>query len=55
MILNTENTVEHNITYSADLLRLQVNTVLDPQKKSALGQFFTPEPICKYMASLFDV
>ncbi len=52
-MFNTENTVDHNITYSADLLRIQANTVLDPQKKSSLGQFFTPEPICKYMASLF--
>jgi len=37
----------------ADLLRLRANQHLDPKRKSLLGQFFTPAPICQYMASLF--
>jgi adenine-specific DNA-methyltransferase len=37
----------------ADLLRVRANHHLDPKRKSALGQFFTPAPICQYMASLF--
>ena len=37
----------------ADLLRVRANQSLDPKRKSALGQFFTPAPICQYMASLF--
>lgn len=37
----------------ASIFKITANNELDPQKKSSLGQFFTPEPICLYMASLF--
>lgn len=37
-----------------DLLRITASSKLNPGKKSSLGQFFTPSPICLYMASLFD-
>jgi len=53
-MLNTIKDSMHNISCSVDLLRIQANSILDPKKKSALGQFFTPEPICQYMASLFE-
>lgn len=36
-----------------DLLRIAANAKLTPATKSSLGQFFTPSPICLYMASLF--
>lgn len=38
----------------ADLRRKEVNNKLNPQTKSALGQFMTPAPVCLYMASLFE-
>ena len=42
-----------NILGQVDLLRIKANSGLDPKKKSSLGQFFTPDSICLYMASLF--
>lgn len=38
----------------ADLRRKEVNNKLNPQTKSALGQFMTPASVCLYMASLFE-
>ena len=38
----------------SDLIRIKANSVLDPKKKSPLGQFFTPSTISFFMASLFD-
>ena len=37
-----------------DLLRIRANKDLNPKTKSTLGQFFTPSPICLFMASLFS-
>ncbi|RYD59194.1 MAG: methyltransferase [Sphingobacteriales bacterium] len=34
--------------------RLKVNGLLDPKKKSIFGQFYTPLPVCQFMASLFN-
>jgi adenine-specific DNA-methyltransferase len=42
-----------NILEQTDLLRIKANFELNPKMKSFLGQFFTPSPICRYMASLF--
>ena len=39
---------------TTDLLRIKANNVLDPDKKGALGQFFTPKSIALFMASLFN-
>ena len=36
-----------------ELLRVAANRNLDPKRKSSLGQFYTPAPICRFMASLF--
>ncbi len=33
--------------------RLAVSKDIDPKKKSQLGQFFTPEPIARFMAEMF--
>ena len=41
------------ILEQVDLLRIKANTQLNPKTKSSLGQYFTPSPICLYMASLF--
>lgn len=38
----------------ADLLRISANSSIDPNKKGALGQFFTSAPISYFMASLFE-
>lgn len=37
-----------------DALRRSVNDTLDPDAKSALGQFMTPSSIASFMASMFD-
>lgn len=42
-----------SILEQTDLLRIKANTQLNPKQKSALGQFYTPAPICLFMASLF--
>jgi adenine-specific DNA-methyltransferase len=42
------------ISDKTDILRVKANSELDPKRKSSLGQFFTPAPICQYMASLFS-
>jgi adenine-specific DNA-methyltransferase len=36
-----------------DLLRISARALSDDAHKSDLGQFFTPAPICQFMASLF--
>lgn len=36
-----------------DLIRIAANEKLDPKRKGALGQFFTPTPISLFMSSLF--
>ena len=38
---------------TVDLVRKKANRQLDPERKSALGQFMTPSTVAKYMASLF--
>ncbi len=43
-----------SILEKVDLLRIKANSKLDSKIKSSLGQFFTPRPICLYMASLFN-
>ena len=43
-----------SILEQIDLLRIKVNSELNPKSKSSLGQFFTPAPICLFMASLFE-
>lgn len=37
-----------------DTIRLRVSSELEPDRKSALGQFMTPSAIAEFMASLFD-
>ncbi|NOZ37273.1 MAG: N-6 DNA methylase [Gammaproteobacteria bacterium] len=39
---------------STDYYRLDAAGKLDPKRRSALGQFMTPIPIARFMASLFD-
>lgn len=43
-----------SVLQQAELLRIKANSKLNPKVKSTLGQFFTPSPISKYMASLFS-
>lgn len=38
----------------ADLLRISAGVQFNRERKSNLGQFFTPAPICQFMASLFS-
>ena len=43
-----------NVLHAAELLRIKANSELNPKVRSTLGQFFTPQPISLYMASLFN-
>lgn len=43
-----------DIPEAVDLQRLDINTKLVAKTKSELGQFLTPAPIAKFMASLFN-
>ena len=38
----------------ADFYRLDANRKLNQKTKSAMGQFMTPAPVCRFMASLFQ-
>lgn len=42
------------IINETDILRIQASKELDPNRKGAWGQYFTPGPICQFMASLFN-
>lgn len=39
----------------ADFLRLDASRRLDPKRQMEMGQFLTPAPIARFMASLFEV
>ena len=39
---------------SVDFFRLDANRKLDPERRSALGQFMTPLATARLMASMFD-
>lgn len=41
-------------TDTTDFYRLAVSSKLDPTKRAQLGQYMTPAPIGRFMASLFD-
>jgi adenine-specific DNA-methyltransferase len=41
------------LTQSVDFLRIDANRKLDPERRSALGQFMTPEATARLMASMF--
>ena len=43
-----------HLTVAADYYRIAAVSELDPQKRGRLGQFMTPTPICRFMASLFS-
>jgi len=38
----------------ADAARIEANRLLDESRRSEMGQFMTPAPIAKFMASLFE-
>lgn len=42
-----------NLSEETELRRIKVNTELDPERRSQLGQFFTPIAISNFMNSLF--
>ncbi|MFO1434727.1 MAG: Eco57I restriction-modification methylase domain-containing protein [Candidatus Competibacteraceae bacterium] len=42
-----------NLLQKVDSYRLEASRKLDPERRSALGQFMTPEPVARFMASLF--
>jgi adenine-specific DNA-methyltransferase len=48
------NWAKGGLLHQAELIRQQANAELDEVKKSQFAQFYTPEPVCLYMASLFE-
>jgi hypothetical protein len=45
--------LERQLLDQADALRRELSPGLAPNRKSALGQFMTPSPVARFMASLF--
>jgi adenine-specific DNA-methyltransferase len=39
---------------AADMLRLEANRHLEPERRSELGQFMTPEPVARLMAGMLE-
>ena len=39
---------------TTDFYRLDASLKLDPKRRSGLGQYMTPTPIARFMASLFS-
>ncbi len=48
-----EHTEAKGVLERVDFYRLDAARLLDPGKRSQMGQFMTPEPIARFMASLF--
>lgn len=48
----TGTDLANELLQAVDLVRLATARRLDPQRKSAFGQFFTPAPVARLMASL---
>ncbi|HTV54290.1 MAG TPA: Eco57I restriction-modification methylase domain-containing protein [Terriglobia bacterium] len=51
--VSRDTQVPAQLLHRADALRLQVAPQLAPKRKAALGQFMTPLPVARFMASLF--
>jgi adenine-specific DNA-methyltransferase len=51
--MGTSTTSMASALQTIDLVRQEANRLLDPKRKSALGQFMTPSIVAQYMASLF--
>jgi adenine-specific DNA-methyltransferase len=51
-VLRTKQPATVHLSEHVDLLRLDANRKLDPQQRAALGQFMTPAPIARLMASM---
>ena len=51
--MGTSSTSMASTLQTIDLVRQEANRLLDPKRKSALGQFMTPSIVAQYMASLF--
>lgn len=47
--------LENNLVQDVDWIRKATNALLDPERKSSLGQFMTPGAISRYMAGLLSV
>jgi adenine-specific DNA-methyltransferase len=43
---------QNGLVDRVDLIRLDVGRRLDPAHRAAMGQFFTPAPIARFMANL---
>ncbi len=51
---SNEIPLDKSLLERIDFYRLDANRKLDPQKRSAMGQFMTPAPVALFMASLFQ-
>lgn len=48
-----EQTEAKGVLERVDFYRLDAARLLDPERRSQMGQFMTPEPVARFMASLF--
>jgi adenine-specific DNA-methyltransferase len=47
--------IQNELLSTAELIRIQTSSQLDPTRQKKFSQFFTPLPIASYMASLFSI
>jgi len=55
MIEPTSRSPQIGLVERVDLYRVSAIRQLDPDRRVALGQFLTPPPIARFMASLFSI
>ena len=53
MSIHAMKTTHGSLTEQVDALRLRISATLDPERRSRLGQFFTPASVARFMASMF--
>ena len=49
-----EHTETKGVLERVDFYRLDAARLIDPERRSQMGQFMTPEPVARFMASLFS-
>jgi adenine-specific DNA-methyltransferase len=52
--MKTGTKTRSGLLQAADILRLEANRHLEPERRSELGQFMTPEPVARLMAGMVE-
>lgn len=54
MAIGVRNKSRHGLLDATDLLRLEANRHLEPERRTELGQFMTPAPVASLMAGMLQ-